>query len=695
MLCEMVTNGNGIWPYKICIVEFKDVLGCLVSCFRRQLEETETRLLLHDILKIWVDNKEKTEFCSNVFAPIDNVPDFAGVSIVDTAKRMWVELVLPSPTIREAFAQETVEVIHAERTGEIMDTPQRYLIVNWLTMLMDIGSDAYKEIFERPFVACSTCFYKEKLQKLIHSGKDDPAMCILIEAENKRLSLFLDQGSSFEGSFKVTFQGTVDNFFNNVAAELINDHNCWDDSYEELKMLYMVLKNLPGDKCVQLWSSMVQTITSLLNATDADRVISRNPIMLVENIIKLQMKFNKIVDLSFSMDKKFQYGVQISIRDHIISVIGRKYWAEFLVLYIHKFLQSGVNFIEEESGSSLAFIHEAATLSLYACPDKFEERYKELFASRFFSQRWNEVMEKTMFLKLVRWIGVPFERELQFMLDDIKFSQRTLQRFSPNMESLEFSSLNLLTGAFWSVNAESSTVNLPPEIQVLFSNLETFVAAEHQHETKVIWRTWGGRAIIEAEFAGGRTYDLNVNTYAMCILSLFNSETSLSLRQISQQTRIPDVALWKNLKSLACVRGTNVLRKEPKNRPLSEHDVFYFNERFTSSSKEVTINPEVLPSKAISVRKSDEIWEAICTVRANRRRIHKQLRIDFLTLLSDTWNLREGFTPDPYLVKMVSRFDEFCRRNQKVNDWRIDFPRVPERARKQGQVNDESILGTN
>ncbi|CAL9749870.1 unnamed protein product, partial [Musa acuminata subsp. burmannicoides] len=53
-------------------------------------------------------------------------------------------------------------------------------------------------------------------------------------------------------------------------------------------------------------------------------------------------------------------------------------------------------------------------------------------------------------------------------------------------------------------------------------------------------------------------HKLNVSTYQMCILMLFNSADGLTYREIEQATQIPASDLKHCLQSLACV-----LSKEP------------------------------------------------------------------------------------------------------------------------------------
>ena len=53
---------------------------------------------------------------------------------------------------------------------------------------------------------------------------------------------------------------------------------------------------------------------------------------------------------------------------------------------------------------------------------------------------------------------------------------------------------------------------------------------------------------------GDKKHELNVSTYHMCILLLFNEADQLSYRDIAQATSIPSVDLKRALQSLALVK---------------------------------------------------------------------------------------------------------------------------------------------
>eukprot|EP00976_Prorocentrum_cordatum_P077841 1182854-Prorocentrum_minimum.AAC.5 len=91
-----------------------------------------------------------------------------------------------------------------------------------------------------------------------------------------------------------------------------------------------------------------------------------------------------------------------------------------------------------------------------------------------------------------------------------------------------------------------------------------------------------GTAEVRAVFSDSVRRELSVSTYQACVLLLFNAADRLTYTDIARATAIPADDLKRSLQSLACVKGKNVLRKEPMTREVGDADVFSFNDKFTS-----------------------------------------------------------------------------------------------------------------
>lgn len=110
----------------------------------------------------------------------------------------------------------------------------------------------------------------------------------------------------------------------------------------------------------------------------------------------------------------------------------------------------------------------------------------------------------------------------------------------------------------------ASKCNLPRELESCCTAFTQFYIESHSGR-KLTWQTNMGSADLRAAF-GSRKHELVVSTHQMCILLLFNESERLSYKEIADATEIPASDLKRALQSLACVKGRNVLRKEPMSK---------------------------------------------------------------------------------------------------------------------------------
>ena len=71
-------------------------------------------------------------------------------------------------------------------------------------------------------------------------------------------------------------------------------------------------------------------------------------------------------------------------------------------------------------------------------------------------------------------------------------------------------------------------------------------------------------ADLKAIFSENQKHELIVSTHHMCAMMLFNNVDRLSYKEIEQDAEIPALDLKRCLKSMACVKGKNILGKKQR-----------------------------------------------------------------------------------------------------------------------------------
>lgn len=280
-------------------------------------------------------------------------------------------------------------------------------------------------------------------------------------------------------------------------------------------------------------------------------------------------------------------------------------------------LRKGLKGVSEEDAERL--LDKTMMLFRYLQEkDVFEKYYKQHLAKRLLGGRTvSDDAERSFIVKLKTECGYQFTSKIEGMFTDVRTSRDTMAAFKSHcldtsrhigdgigsvggadavartasaadavdMGGVELSVQVLTTGS-WPTPA-GAHCNLPAELERCCEAFRMFYLSKHTGR-RLVWQTNMGSADLRATFSGGR-HELNVSTYQMCILLLFNSADTLSYADIATQTAIPTSDLKRNLQSLACVKGKNVLLKDPAGRDIDDGDVFHFNDRFSSKLHKVKI----------------------------------------------------------------------------------------------------------
>jgi cullin 3 len=150
----------------------------------------------------------------------------------------------------------------------------------------------------------------------------------------------------------------------------------------------------------------------------------------------------------------------------------------------------------------------------------------------------------------------------------------------PNPNGIELK-VSVLTSGFWP-GPPGAPCELPMEIQDCCNRFETFYLAKHTGR-RLSWQPHLGSADIKAMMPKSR-HELNVTTYQMCILMLFNTHQTLSYQDLRSQTNIPLDELKRHLMSLYVNPKAKILvkcgEKERSNKEPQDGESFQVNAAF-------------------------------------------------------------------------------------------------------------------
>ena len=541
-----------------------------------------------------------------------------------------------------------LDQIHMERDGDIIDEA---LIRSCIYMLEGLyeteeeeeSTKLYLTAFEPEFLAASRDFYKSEGQQLLRDT-DAGTFC---KHTKKRLSEEADRCRSTLSPLTLPKIKAV------VEKELIKDYikdvielpgsgvkfMLDNDRLHELEMIYDLISRVDPKKeelklavqkrVVELGteinaSASNNTQLSIAKATGVEnekdeggkkapieRPINQQTaaaIKWVDEILQLKEKYDNVLATAFQADQGLQTALSRSFSD-FINAFDRS--SENLSLFFDENMKKGIKGKTESEVDSL--LDRGITLLRYVQDkDMFERYYKKHLSRRLLMKRSVSMdAERQMISKMKMEVGNTFTQRIEAMFKDMAVSEDLSANFrthvcqlgdpDPKRADLD---VNVLTSTMWPLDSMAPafgsgelrpTCIFPSSIDSIKQGFEKFYLGKHSGR-QLTWQANMGTADIRAYFPESKgkvkTRELNVSTYAMVILLLFNDlphGASITCEEIQAKTNIPLNELTRNLQSLAVAPKTRVLIKDPMTKDVNSQDKFFFNESFYSQFTKIKI----------------------------------------------------------------------------------------------------------
>ena len=623
----------------------------------QSIESAQGEIFLEEINRKWVDHNKALQMIRDILMYMDRtfIPSNHKTPVHELGLNLWRDVVIHSSKTKARLLDTLLELVLRERNGEVIN---RGLMRNIIKMLMDLGLPVYQQDFEKHFLDVSANFYCRESQKFIEScdcGDYLKKAERRLNEEMERVSHYLDPRSES----KIT---------NVVEKEMIESHMhtlvhmensglvsmLVDDKYEDLQRMYNLFRRVSDGLTI-----VKDVMTSFVRDTGKQLIMDperlRDPVDFVQRLLDLKDKYDRVITMSFNNDKTFQNALNSSF-EYFINLNARS--PEFISLFVDDKLRRGLKGVGEEDVEIV--LDKVMMLFRYLQEkDVFEKYYKQHLAKRLLSGKTiSDDAERSLIVKLKTECGYQFTSKLEGMFTDMKTSHDTMQGFYANLGTElgdgPMLSVQVLTTGSWPTQP-SPPCNLPVEILGVCDKFRTYYLGTHNGR-RLSWQTNMGTADLKATFGKGQKHELNVSTYQMCVLMLFNSAERLTCKEIEQATAIPMSDLRRCLQSLACVKGKNVLRKEPMSKDIAEDDAFFFNDKFTSKFFKVKIGtvvaqresePENLETRQrVEEDRKPQIEAAIVRIMKSRR------TLDHNNIVAEvTKQLQSRFLPNPVVIK--------------------------------------------
>ena len=409
---------------------------------------------------------------------------------------------------------------------------------------------------------------------------------------------------------------------------------------------------------------------------ESDKPINQQTIAAirwVDEVLALKAKYDHFLEQAFDSDQFLQTAFSRSFSD-FINEFDRS--SEYLSLFFDENMKKGIKGKTENEVDAL--LDKGITLLRFIQDkDMFERYYKKHLSKRLLMKRSvSRDAERQMISKMKMEVGNTFTNRIENMFKDMTISEDMSAGYKEHVQALGDPDkmraeleVHVLTSTMWPQESMApsyrdgevrSKCAFPKQISDMQQGFERFYHSKHTGR-QLSWQANMGTADLRGYFPESKgpkkTRELNVSTYAMVVLLLFNdikSGESITCEEIQAKTNIPFNELTRNLQSLAVAPKTRVLIKEPMSKDVKPTDKFFFNEAFFSPFQRVKIG---VVTSANRVEDSIERSETEQKIEESRKGVIEAAIVRIMKYVNHSHSI-------PFLLS--SSFTNFPIRNQTL-----------------------------
>ncbi|KAH7162881.1 Cullin [Dactylonectria estremocensis] len=604
-----------------------------------------------------------------------------------------------------------IDQINMEREGDVIDrnlirSSSRMLSCLYETEEENENDKLYLTVFEPRFLADSKAFYSAECERLLRES-DAGAW---LRHTQQRLHEEVDRcGTTIELETLPKVTSTIDQelIITHLSEFLALDGSGlkWmidNDKIDDLSILYRLISRVDDKKTVLrdiLQRRVVELgieIENLLRSTDfsmaqgegegggeGEKSKTLNPaaqqtaaaIKWVDDVLRLKDKFDNLWNRCFQTDLILQSALTKSFSD-FINMFSRS--SEYVSLFIDDNLKRG---IKGKTEAEVDVVLEKAIVLIRYLQDRdlFQTYYQRHLARRLLhGKSESSDVEKQIISRMKQEMGQQFTSKFEGMFRDLVTSTELTTNYRDHIRSVGDGrrtidlNINVLTTNYWPPEVMGRTAQIgdgsrvtctyPPEVARLQASFEQFYLT-NRNGRKLTWIGTTGSADVKCTFpaipgksgplARERRYEINVPTFAMVILLLFNDleeGTSLSFEEIQDKTSISTSDLMRTLTAIAVAPKSRVLLKSPLSKSVKAGDEFSFNAAF--QSKTIRIKAPIINA----VSKVEDLTERKNTEEKNNQTRAHIVDAAIVRIMKSRKELSHSQLVSEVLAQLTSRF---------------------------------------
>ncbi|CAF1052407.1 unnamed protein product [Rotaria sp. Silwood1] len=404
----------------------------------------------------------------------------------------------------------------------------------------------YKDYFETGFLQETQQYYEFESNNFLANNSMNAYIKKItrrLEEEEKRIQRCLHPttlqplNSMLE---QVLIKNQCVGIYNEAMQQLMNEN------IKDLHLIFKLVNRIEkGNEPIQtaLERQICDIGLDIINRTSATAI--REPKTYIEAIIDVYMRFFKIVDQAFNREHGYTTALDRAcskiINENAIvqgaqrSTKSSELLARYCDIILRKGNRSEQNEVEEKINQIMIVFNYIQD------KDIFQKFYGRLLAKRLVDQlSASDDYEESLISKLGATCGFEYASKLQRMFQDIRLSTSLIKEYKTyceNKQSIRIFdfSVMVLTSNSWPFTVPAM-FNLPTELESILKDFERFYLNRFNgRQLKCLFQYSKGE--LQTVYTKPK-YTLQVSTYQMAVLLLFNKFDNMTVQQILDTTQI-------------------------------------------------------------------------------------------------------------------------------------------------------------
>ena len=505
-----------------------------------------------------------------------------------------------------------LKLVEKQRNGETIEQSQVKAVVNsFVSLGLDDSDsnkstlDVYKHFFEKPFLRATEEYYSRESHQFIADNSVVEYMKkaeARLDEEKQRVEMYL------LAEIMVPLMRTCE-------KALIADHSpvlreefqvlLDNDRQDDMGRMYQLLSRIPDglDPLRTRFENHVRKcgLAAVERiAADGENV---EPKVYVEALLEVHTQYADLVNKAFSGESEFVRSLDNACREFVnrnkVCKQGSHRSPELLAKYSDQVLKKSNTKMSEEDDAEKILSDIMTVFKYIEDKDVFQKFYSRQLAKRLVhSSSTSDDAEMNMIGKLKEACGFEYTNKLQRMFQDMQISKDLNSNYKTwmqeNLDEVDIkgsvdATYQILGTGFWPLQPPTTAFVPPQVITKTYERFISFYNNKHQgRKLQWLWHLCKGEIKVNyAKSPQKINYTLQVSTYQMAILLLFNDSDSLKYEDILQATSLNKETLDP---CLGVFMKARVLIASPEDGKTEPGTVYSLNTGFKSKKLKVNLN---------------------------------------------------------------------------------------------------------